>query len=178
MMEFVKKILSNSKLMFFLLAAISAVALVAAFIAEYAFGLLPCILCLYQRIPYAVAIGLGLIGLMVAGKCSKAAPVLFSLLGLTFLVNSVIAFYHTGVERGWWPSHLEGCTVPELQGNITDVLAQIQASTEAVRCDEIPWADPVLGLSMANYNVLMCMGLAVAAFLAAFLSCRQNKNNT
>jgi len=173
----IKNILGNAKLMFFLLAAISALALVMAFIAEYVFGLLPCILCLYQRIPYAVAIGLGLVGLMVAGKCSKAAPVLFAMLGLTFLVNSVIAFYHTGVERGWWPSHLEGCTVPELQGNISDVLAQIQATKDAVRCDEIPWADPILGLSMANYNVLMCLGLAVVSFLSAIIIYRKNKTD-
>ena len=39
----------------FVLATASAAALSLAFISEYVFGLQPCILCLYQRAPFAVA---------------------------------------------------------------------------------------------------------------------------
>ena len=31
-------------------------------------------------------------------------------------------------------------------------------------CAEIPWQDPILGLSMANYNVILCLGIAVVFF--------------
>ena len=111
---------------------------------------------------FAMVLGIGL------GRTSvKSAKFFLGLISITFLANSVIAAYHTGVERKWWPSFLEGCTIPKMEGNITDVLAQIEASP-IVRCDEIPWTDPFLGLSMANYNVLFCLVLAIAAAMACY----------
>lgn len=151
----------------FLLAAVSAMALAMAFMAEHAYELEPCILCLYQRLPFALAIFLGMMSVWATCLTPRAAPFTLGLLGLAFSANVVIAGYHTGVERHWWKSFLEGCAVPSMEGNITDVLAKIEATTKVVRCDEIPWVDPVLGLSMANYNVVFCLFLAILAFAAA-----------
>ncbi len=137
----------------------------AALISQYVYGLHPCILCIYQRVPYVIVIVLGLLGFALAGKKPKVGTAFLSLISLSFFANSAIAAYHTGVERKWWASFLEGCTIPEMKGDITDVLAQIQAAPIA-RCDEIPWTDPVLGLSMANYNVMLCFALAVLALIA------------
>jgi len=47
-----------------------------------------------------------------------------------------------------------------------DVLADIQSRTKAVRCDEIAWSDPIGGVSMANYNIVFCLVLAVLAFMS------------
>ncbi|HEY9164284.1 MAG TPA: disulfide bond formation protein B, partial [Magnetovibrio sp.] len=46
-----------------LLAAVGAGALVMAYVAQYGFDLEPCILCLYQRIPYALVAILGFAGM-------------------------------------------------------------------------------------------------------------------
>lgn len=154
--------LSHQRIPFFLFAAMSAFALSTASIAQYAYGLAPCVLCIYQRWPYGIIIALALLGLCLTKTKPLAAKTTMGLISLTFAANAVIAFYHTGVERKWWPSFLEGCSIPKIEGNITDVLAQIQAAP-LVRCDEIPWTDPVIGLSMANYNVVLCLVLAVAA---------------
>lgn len=162
----IRSVLSRPALASALFAGVAAFALSMALIAEHVFGLLPCILCIYQRIPYGVVIGLGILGALIAGKSPRAAGGVLGLISLTFLADSVIAFYHSGVERHWWKSMFESCAAPELEGSITDVLAKIQAAP-AVRCDEIPWADPVFGLSMANYNVVFCFGLAVAALISA-----------
>lgn len=43
------------------IALFSFTALAMAFTAEYVFDLKPCILCIYQRIPFAVAFLLGLV---------------------------------------------------------------------------------------------------------------------
>lgn len=150
---------------FFAFAAVSAAALGMAFISQYAFGLQPCQLCIFQRVPYAVVILLCLFGIGFGHASPAAGKTLMGLVSLSFFTNAAIAFYHTGVERKWWPSMLEGCSVPNMEGNITDVLAQI-AATPAVRCDEIPWTDPFIGLSMANYNVLLCLALGMAALYA------------
>lgn len=165
MTVFLNKILENERLALFAFAGFSAAALGTAFISQYAYGLHPCVLCLYQRVPYALVILFAVLGVGLGRISPRAAHIFTGLTALAFAANAVIAFYHTGVERKWWASFLEGCSVPSLEGNITDVLAQI-AATPVVRCDEIPWTDPVIGLSMANYNVVFCLALAIAAFIA------------
>ncbi len=157
-------ILCSNRAALFAFAVISALALAAAYTAQYAYGLAPCELCLYQRVPYAAVIVFGMLGLALDNK-PKAGKIFLALTALAFAVDAAIAFYHSGVERHWWASFLEGCTVPEIAGNITDVLAQIEA-TPPVRCDQIPWTDPWFGLSMANYNVIVCVVLALAALCA------------
>ena len=165
MIGFLNNILQNERLALFAFAAASAAALGAAFMAQYVYGLQPCVLCLYQRAPFALVILFAVLGIGLGRTSTKAGHIFIGLSALAFAANAVIAFYHTGVERKWWASFLEGCSVPDMKGNITDVLAQI-AATPAVRCDEIPWTDPVIGLSMANYNVLFCLLMAMAALKA------------
>jgi disulfide bond formation protein DsbB len=155
--------------MFAALALISVFALGMALMSQYVFGLLPCNLCVIQRLPYGIVIVLGILGFFIAGKCKKTTAAIMSLTGLTFLANSVIAFYHSGVELKWWVSFLEGCSVPKLSSDIKEMMAQIQAAKDVVRCDEIPWADPILNLSMANYNVVFCFGLGAVALISARL---------
>ncbi|MCD8563152.1 MAG: disulfide bond formation protein B [Alphaproteobacteria bacterium] len=152
-------ILSYPKPFFTLIVIISALALAGALTAQYAFGLEPCMLCLYQRWPFALAIGLGMMGR--GGRNNSVFTVISgALLALTFAGNAALAFYHSGVERKWWPSVFESCSVPDLGSNPDTILERIMNAPTA-RCDEIPWADPVLGLSMANYNVALCAGLAL-----------------
>ncbi len=152
----------SPRLVAIFIAGISAASLAAAFISQFGFDLKPCDLCLIQRIPFAINIGLGLIGL----ACLGWTRILIGVSGVSFLINSVIAFYHSGVERHWW-SGLSGCSTPDMSGSIEDLMARIQ-STDVTRCDEIPW--DLFGLSMANYNVMMCLGLGVACFLYLFLN--------
>lgn len=158
------KLLTPTRRALGVFGGISALALAVAFIAQFN-GLAPCVLCIYQRWPYAAVILLSALGIFGHKKYPKAPAIALTLTPFIFLLNAGFAFYHTGVERHWWKSFLEGCSIPDMKGNITDVLAQIQAAP-VVRCDEIPWTDPVLGLSMANYNVLLCLVLAIAALWA------------
>lgn len=169
MINFITKLLSCYRSMPLLMAAISASALGMALMSQYIGGLHPCILCIYQRWPYGIVIMLGLIGFWLSFKSKKAVSAIMGLIGLTFLANSAIAFYHTGVELKWWKSIFQSCSVPPLEGDMEQILADIQNRANAARCDEIPWADPILHLSMANYNVIFCLGLALVALLSARL---------
>ncbi len=161
----VRTLISDDRAALIAFAAISALALAGAYISQYGFGLQPCTLCHYQRVPYFIVIALGIAGIALDGKVPKIGRTCLGLTAGAFALNAVIAFYHSGVERHWWKSFLEGCAVPDMEGDITDVLARI-AATPAARCDEIPWTDPVLGLSMANYNVMACLVLTIAALYA------------
>ena len=162
-----KKILRCHHSMPALLSLASASALGLALISQYMFGLQPCNLCVIQRYPYGILIVLGLVAFILSFQSKRAVSVMMGFMGVTFLTNAVIAFYHSGVELKWWKSFLEGCNVPTLPSDPDKILEHIQTLSKAVRCDEIPWSDPVFHLSMANWNVIFCLGLGVTAFISA-----------
>lgn len=159
----ITEILKNERVVTLGLALAAAAALGMALIAQYVFGLAPCNLCVIQRYPFGFVIVIGLLGFIFAEKAPKATAIRMFFIGCAMLFNAGVAAYHTGVERKWWTSFLEGCTVPEMDPN--DILGSLQRQ-DIVRCDEIPWQDPLLGLSMANYNIIFSLGLAVIAFIA------------
>jgi len=124
-------------------------------------GYVPCQMCLWQRWPHGAAVAIGLLALMLPGRL---LPVLGALAALT---TSAIGVFHSGVERGWW----EGITSCSGAGNIanfdaTDLLDLTrEVGPPLVKCDEIVWQ--LLGLTMANFNALISLGLAAAWLLAA-----------
>jgi disulfide bond formation protein DsbB len=147
-----------SRLLPLLVLAISVAALATALIAQYGFGLKPCVLCLTQRVPFVVA---GL--LAAAALLGRAAPwrrLLMALAGLAFFVNSAIAVYHVGVEQKWWQS---SCA-PAEKGTVavTDLAAMMAKPVEA-RCDEPAWAWH--GITMAAMNILFSGGLALVTLV-------------
>jgi disulfide bond formation protein DsbB len=148
----------------------SAGALAAAYASQYIGGLQPCILCLYQRAPFAIALLWGLAGLMLR-KNEALAKTFLVLCALAFLANAGIASYHSGVELGWWESAVEGCKVPEPGAESTSDWIDRIASTPSVPCTDIQWRDPVLRLTMANYNALL--NLALFMMCALSLAIRQ-----
>ena len=140
-----------------LLAASGSLALLlAAFFFQYVWGLAPCALCIWQRWPHVLAI--------VAGGASLVSP-WANLVGLgATLWGAGVALYHSGVELDWWEGPTT-CTTTNDIGSLTveQLFAQIEAAP-LVRCDEIPW--DLLGLSMANWNGIATLGLAVVWTLA------------
>ena len=117
-------------------------------------GYAPCKMCLWQRWPHAVAIGLGLVALFFAPRWLAALG------ALAALATAGIGLYHTGVERGWW----EGPTSCTGSGNALggDLLSLDIAPV--VMCDEVAWQ--FLTLSMASWNALFSLGFA-ALWIAA-----------
>lgn len=153
--------------------AASAGALFGALYAQFALNLDPCVLCLYQRIPFIAAILLGLAGLAFRNN-DRAVNAMLGLCSLAFLINSAIALYHSGVERHWWESAVEGCAVPDFSKD-PSLLEKILTSPAAL-CSVIPWKDPVLGLSMANLNVAFCLILFMGC--AAVLAVKQCRGHS
>lgn len=143
------------------MVALSIFSLASALVAQYGFNLRPCDLCLYQRVPFVLNIFLG----VWAYAMPKLHRPLIGIAGLAFLANSVIAFFHSGVERKWWVG-ITGCTTPDMSGTVEDLLKRI-TETDVVRCDEIPWS--LFGLSMANYNVVFCLGLGMICLIYVFI---------
>ncbi len=129
----------------------SAALLAAAFAFQYLGGLAPCPLCILQRWPHVVAVATGLI-LIVYPLRDIAA-----LGAVAMLAGAGIAGYHAGIEQGWWPGPAT-CAAPDLAGQTPEELLASILAAPVVRCEDIAWS--FLGLSMAAWNGLACLGLA------------------
>ena len=153
--------LPNGRMIPLAILAASLGALGTAYVAEIVFGLEPCILCLYQRVPYAVTGGLALLALSTRPGSVQAASV--GICGVVFAAGAAIAFYHVGVEQNWWASAACG---GELATGIS--LADMQAllsRPQPKACDAVDWT--LFGLSMATYNAAASLALAGAALAGA-----------
>ena len=136
-----------------LIAAAGSLALLAgAFAFQYFGGLIPCVLCLYQRWPHAAAVLIGVLALRSKGA---TLPYLGMLAALT---TAAIGVFHVGVEQTWWEG-LATCTVDTLTGiSGADLLNTDITVGAPVRCDAIPWQ--IIGISMAGWNAIASFGLA------------------
>ena len=139
-------------------AALAAgAALVVALLSESVLGLVPCALCLWERWPYRIAIGLALLALVVPRRWVRS---LLVLTGVAILAGAGLAAMHVGVEQGWWPSPLPECAAPRLGGgSIAERLARMPASP-AKPCDEPAYLLPGVPVSMAAMNFLFALALA------------------
>lgn len=138
----------------------SAGLLLGALYFQYFQGLLPCQLCYWQRYGHFGALAIGVIALAVPNR------ILLALAALAALSSSVVAIFHSGVERQWWEG-LKSCTAPSLEGLSPEEAMEAIMNAPMVPCDQIPWE--LFGLSMANYNVAasaVIAGLFVMAMRA------------
>src|SRR5438874_11120655 len=89
----------------YIIAAVAAATIAGAWFFQYVVGLVPCPLCLDQRVPYYVAIPLALVLGFLArdpGR-SKLARLLLLALAAILAYGAALGAYHAGVEWGWWP---------------------------------------------------------------------------
>lgn len=145
-------------------AAIAALCI--AWIAQYGFGLAPCELCYWQRYGYWAAIAIGLVAIFAPVR-SAARRALLWLLGLAFLATAGIALFHVGVEQAWWQG-LDTCSGQIGAGMSAEDLANAIENAPIVRCDEPAWT--LFGISMAGYNLILALALAVFVIRGALWS--------
>jgi disulfide bond formation protein DsbB len=137
-----------------------------AFTLQYGFGVLPCELCLWQRVPFAATAFLALIALLTR-PYGRHTRLLLGACALLFTLNSGVAIFHSGVERHWWVWE-STCTSSPFEHVSIEDLRQKLLATPVVRCDQISWT--LLGLSMANWNVPFSLALALLAIIASVRS--------
>lgn len=153
----IKDIIFNRTLVIYGAALASITALTAALISQYVYGLYPCILCLYQRVPYGLIIAFAVLYFFLKNKAIRSALYIAS--ALAFFINSAIAFFHAGVEQLWWKG-TDSCTTSFPSGADLDTIRNAIMNAPIARCDEIPFE--LFGLSMAAYNVIFCLALGCA----------------
>ena len=144
-----------------LVAAAGTGTILGALFFQYVVGLAPCPLCLEQRLFYYAAIPLALVTALAAW-CEAPRWLIatgLAIVALIMLGGAALALYHAGVEWKWWqgPQDCSGPLNPLGSRGLLDQLQDIRI----VRCDEAPWR--FLGLSLAGYNVLISLALALVA---------------
>jgi disulfide bond formation protein DsbB len=148
----------------FVIAAVGAATIAGAWFFQYVIGLVPCPLCLDQRVPYYVAIPLALVLGFLARDPDRLrlARILLLVVAAILAYGAALGVYHAGVEWGWWPGPVT-CSGARQAGS-GSILSQMQAA-RVVPCDEAQWR--FLGLSLAGYNALIAGALVLFALLAA-----------
>ncbi len=155
-----KQIIIKNTLISIMVAA--ALALCGAYIGEHVFGLKPCILCLYQRIPYFMVIAIALIGYFFKQNNLSRTIIYFS--SLVFLLGALLALFHVGVERGWI-NEPSTCTtnIEEVYGSISALKTAVYSSAGNMpSCKEVQFV--FLGMSMAGWNFIYSLILAIYCF--------------
>ena len=147
---------SNNIFLICLLIVIS-LALISVFIIEYVLGHEPCKLCIYQRIPYIIAILL-IIKILFVKTYEK---IILFLLFIIFLISLFLAFYHFGIEQGFFNESFV-CEATNLEKNLTkeDLLKQLKQSN--ISCKEVNVR--ILGMSLATINTIFSLVLSVIFF--------------
>jgi disulfide bond formation protein DsbB len=140
-----------------LLLLASVGSLLFALIMQFGFGLQPCILCLLQRAPFCASAAFALAAWVWKPYQLRTAALL-ALCSIAYLVGMGLAVFHSGVELHWWMG-TSGCAVQPLTGATAEDLRETLLHTVTPRCDQITWT--IFGLSMANLNIALSLGLAL-----------------
>jgi disulfide bond formation protein DsbB len=137
------------------------IAIAGAWFSQLVGGLVPCELCLEQRIAYYWGVPLLALILVFWNRLPLTVwYVATAIAALIFVWSLYMASYHAGVEWGYWPGPT-ACTGTGVDMNFSD-LGNIDA-TRIVPCDAVQFR--FLGLSLAGYNALV--SLVITALLAA-----------
>ena len=143
----------TNTILIFILFALS-LSLISAYIIEYGFGHKPCKLCIYQRFPYIFSILLVLSILLF----KKNVKIHLLILAIISLVGSILAFYHFGIEQGFFNESII-CETQSLQEGLSkqDVLKQLKQNT--LSCKNVNFT--LFGLSLASINAIVSFILFV-----------------
>jgi len=155
----------NNLILIVILFFVSLV-LISAFVIEYGLNHQPCKLCLYERIPYILSILL-IIKILFVKKYEK---ITLFILFLIFIASAVLAFYHFGIEQGFFSESFV-CKAGDLTETLSKEQLLEQLNKNSISCKDVSFR--VFGLSLAIINTILSIILSVI-FLKLFLNYAKN----
>ena len=147
----------SKKNLFTAIFLISLVALISAFFIEYMLGHQPCSLCMYERIPFFLAILI----ILINYKYDKLEKYFILLLTIIFFLATILSLYHLGIEQGFIQESLL-CDLENGANTIDkdEILKQLQQ--KSVSCKDVTFK--MFGLSLTSYNIII--NLILTLYLA------------
>ncbi len=143
------------------LATLSVAIILGAWGFQLVGGLVPCPLCLEQRVPWYLLIGVGCACVVAQQmKAGRAVMARFFAIAIALaLWSSWQGLYHAGIEYTWWPGP-PTCTTSGGAVDVSGGLSDLE-HTKIVMCDVAQWT--LLGVSLAGFNFLFSLlGAAIA----------------
>ena len=156
---------SNNIFLIVILAIIS-LTIISALIIQYWLGHDPCKLCLYERIPYFLSMLL-LIKIIFIKKYER---IILLILFLVFMSSTTLAFYHFGIEQGFFSESL-ACTTGDLSKTLSKEELLEQLKQNGISCKDVSFR--ILGFSLAAINTIFSLVLSVI-FIMLFLNYEKN----
>ena len=156
---------TNSIFLIVILAVIS-LTIISALIIQYWLGHEPCKLCLYERIPYFLSMLL-IIKILFIKKYEK---ITFLILSLVFIGSAALAFYHFGIEQGFFSESL-ACVTGDLSKALSKEEFLEQLKQNSISCKDVSFR--ILGLSLAAINTIFSLVLSVI-FVRLFVNYEKN----
>ena len=151
----------NKKFLFIILILLSLV-LISAFVIEYKLGHQPCKLCIYERIPYFLSILL-IIKMFFSKQYEKITLLLLSLI---FVGSAILAFYHFGIEQGFYNETLV-CKTESVSETLSKEELLEQLKKNPISCKDVSFR--ILGLSLAAINTIFSLVISLI-FARLFLN--------
>ena len=145
---------------------IISLTIISALIIQYLLGHEPCKLCLYERIPYFLSMLL-IIKILFIKKYEK---ITFLILSLVFIGSAALAFYHFGIEQGFFSESL-ACTTGDLSKTLSKEELLQQLKQNNISCKDVSFR--ILGLSLAAINTIFSFVLSVI-FIRLFMNYEKN----
>ena len=146
--------------------AIISLTIISALTIQYWLGHEPCKLCLYERIPYFLSMLL-IIKIIFIKKYEK---ITLLILFLVFMSSTVLAFYHFGIEQGFFKESLV-CTAGNLSETLTKEEILKQLSQNTISCKDVNFR--IFGFSLAAINAIFSISLS-AIFIRLFINYEKN----
>ena len=146
--------------------AIISLTIISALIIQYWLGHEPCKLCLYERIPYFLSILL-IIKILFIKRYEKITLLILS---LVFISGATLAFYHFGIEQGFFSESL-ACTTEDLSKTLSKEELLEQLKQNNISCKDVSFR--ILGLSLAAINTIFSLILSVI-FIRLFMNYEKN----
>ena len=136
--------------------------IISALIIEHALGHKPCSLCLYERVPYVLS-ALLIIKIFFYKKYEK---ITLLILFLVFISSALLAFYHFGIEQGFFSESFV-CNVENQLKILSKEQLLKELNQNVVSCKKVTFR--ILGLSLASINTILSVVLSII-FLKLFLN--------
>ena len=146
----------RKKLLIKIIFLVSILALVSAFFIEYVLGHQPCNLCIFERIPYLLAI----IIILLNFKFNQLEKFFILLLLIVFLFGAILSLYHLGIEQGYIQESLV-CDLKNGSNLLSkeEILKELQKKN--VSCKDVTFK--IFGLSLTSYNILISLLITISA---------------
>ena len=158
----------NKKSFYLFVLFYSLFAIFFALYVEYILGYKACKLCLYQRVPYIIAIFISFIGY----NYFKNDKILILII-VIFSVSFFISGYHYGIENNFF-EEFSGCAVNSLE--IVDKTELLKSLNDnVISCKDVKFK--IFGISLAGINLFFSLLIVIYSLGTFFYEKNKSKKN-